>query len=103
MNKDKEDIVVNKDKAQPQRGFKKMLIGKVISNKGHKTISVETQSSVKHPKYKKYLRKESLFIAHDEKNSAQVGDKVQIVSVRPLSKTKRWKLIRVIKSEGEKV
>lgn len=92
---------MNKNNVQKQRGYKKTLIGEVVSSKGDKTISVKTQSSVRHPKYKKYLRRDSIFVAHDEKNVAKQGDKVQIVSVRPLSKTKRWKLSQVIQGEGK--
>ena len=90
-----------KNNIQKQRGSKKVLIGKVLSNKGNKTISVQTQNYVKHLKYKKYLRRNSLFIAHDEKNAVQEGDIVQIVSIRPLSKTKRWKVSKIIQSSGD--
>ena len=93
---------MEKNKTQKERGYKKSIIGTVISSKGNKTISVKTQNSVRHSKYKKYILKDSFFVAHDKKNQAKVTDKVQIVSIRPLSKTKRWKLSRVIRSsEGE--
>lgn len=86
---------------QRARGYKKVVEGKVISSKGNQAISVRTQSFTKHPKYKKYIRRHSLFIAHDEKNQAKTGDTVQIVATRPLSKTKRWRLINVVQSNKE--
>ena len=76
------------------RGDKHIVSGVVVSNKMDKTISVKVYRNVKHPHYKKRIRKSSVFKAHDENNSARVGDNVQIVEVRPLSKTKRWKLLK---------
>jgi small subunit ribosomal protein S17 len=70
--------------------------GIVVSDKMQKTISVEVFRLVKHEKYGKYLRRSSIFKAHDEKAEARIGDKVKIVESKPLSKTKRWKLVAVI-------
>jgi small subunit ribosomal protein S17 len=78
------------------RGRRKEEVGVVISDKMHKTITVQTFRSVMHPKYKKFVKKTSVFKAHDEKNEAKVGDKVRIYETRPLSKTKRWKLDEII-------
>ena len=78
------------------RGRKNILTGKVISDKMDKTISVLIYNSVKHPKYKKYIRKTSVFKVHDEKNRAKTGDIVSIFETRALSKTKRWKLIDLV-------
>lgn len=78
------------------RGRRKEEVGMVISDKMHKTITVETFRSVMHPKYKKFVKKTSVFKAHDENNEAKVGDKVRIFETRPLSKTKRWKLGAVV-------
>jgi small subunit ribosomal protein S17 len=78
------------------RGRRKEEVGTVVSNKMQKTITVMTFRSVMHPKYKKFMKKTSVFKAHDEKGEAKVGDKVRIYEVRPLSKTKRWKLAEVI-------
>ena len=61
-----------------------------------KTISVVVDRLVRHPRYRKYVRRRSVFKAHDENNEAQVGDRVEIVSSRPLSKTKRWRVQRLI-------
>lgn len=70
--------------------------GEVISDKMNKTISVQIFRLVKHKKYGKYIRRSSVFKAHDENNTAKVGDKVVIYETRPLSKTKRWTLMEVL-------
>lgn len=70
--------------------------GVVISDKMQKTIVVEVTRSVQHPVYKKIVRKKIRYAAHDEKNEAKAGDKVQIIQTRPLSKTKRWRLVKVL-------
>lgn len=85
-----------------QRGRKNILTGKVISDKMDKTVSVLIYNSVKHPRYKKYIKKTSVFKAHDEKNQAKTGDIVSIFETKALSKTKRWKLMGLIKSNSEK-
>jgi small subunit ribosomal protein S17 len=72
------------------------LTGEVVSNKMQKTISVSVSRIVKHPKYGKYMKKTSVFKAHDEKNESKVGDKVTIRESRPLSKTKRWTLVKIL-------
>lgn len=74
--------------------------GKVVSNKPDKTIIVEVERRVQHPLYKKLIIKRKKFYAHDEHNEAIVGDIVQIVSVRPISKLKRWRLEKIL-SKGE--
>ena len=79
------------------RGRRNILTGQVISDKMDKTISVLIYNLVKHPKYKKYIKKTSVFKAHDEHNKAKVGDKVRICETKALSKTKRWKLIDLLK------
>jgi small subunit ribosomal protein S17 len=78
------------------RGRKIDVQGEVVSDKMDKTISVLIYRMVKHPKYGKYMKRTSLFKAHDEKNEAKIGDRVIIRETRPLSKTKRWKLVQVI-------
>lgn len=80
------------------RGRKIEVVGEVISDKMDKTISVLIYRMVKHAKYGKYIKKTSVFKAHDEKNTAKVGDIVRITETRPLSKTKRWALTEVIES-----
>lgn len=81
-----------------QRGMRTEVVGEVVSDKMDKTISVEVFRLVRHPKYGKFIRKSSIFKAHDESNTAKVGDKVKIVHTRPLSKTKRWKLVEVLET-----
>jgi len=83
-------------KMTDSRGRRREVVGKVISNKMDKTISVEIFRTVMHPRYKKYIKTTSVFKAHDEKNEASVGDKVRIYETRPLSKTKRWKLAEIV-------
>ncbi len=80
------------------RGRKIEVVGEVISDKMDKTISVLIYRMVKHAKYGKYIKKTSVFKAHDEKNVAKVGDIVRITETRPLSKTKRWALSEVIET-----
>ena len=85
------------------RGRRNEVTGTVISDKMDKTIAVEVYRLVKHPKYGKYIRRSAVFKAHDEGNSAKTGDKVRIFETRPLSKSKRWKLVEVVersKTEG---
>lgn len=81
---------------QDTRGRMQEVVGEVISNKMDKTISVLIYRRVRHAKYGKFLKKTSVYKAHDEKNEAKKGDKVKIQMSRPLSKTKRWRLIEVV-------
>ncbi len=74
----------------------KMKIGTVVSDAMEKTITVQVMRLVKHPRYRKYVKRFTRLKAHDEGNEACVGDKVEIYFVRPLSKTKRWRLGRII-------
>lgn len=84
---------------------RKIFQGTVVSDKMDKTRVVKVERRVRHPFYEKIMRKNSKFSVHDEGNSSHEGDFVEIMSTRPLSKTKRWRLIRVIKAaprvEGE--
>lgn len=79
-----------------ERGSRKAKIGTVASDKMDKSIVVSVERLVRHPLYKKYFKKTSKFIAHDEKNQCREGDKVKIMETRPLSKMKRWRLVEVI-------
>lgn len=76
---------------------RKTRVGEVVSDKMTKTIVVEVERRVPHPRFKKIVRKTSKFYAHDEKEEAKVGDKVLISETRPLSKLKRWTLEQVLK------
>ena len=77
------------------RGHRKMRIGRVVSDKNDKTIVVAVERLVRHPLYERIVKKTKKFHAHDEANTAHVGDTVEIAETRPLSRTKRWRLVRV--------
>lgn len=79
-----------------QRKSRKTRIGLVSSDKMDKTITVVVERKVKHPIYGKFLKKSKKFHAHDEQSTAGIGDTVRIMETRPLSKTKRWRLIEII-------
>ncbi len=76
---------------------RKTVRGVVTSNKMSKTITVKSEKLVKHPKYGKFVRRTTTYKAHDEENKASIGDKVEITETRPLSKTKRWRLVGIVK------
>ena len=78
------------------RNLRKTRVGKVISNKMEKTIVVAVETSVKHPLYKKVMKTTYKLKAHDEENVAQVGDIVEVMETRPLSKDKRWRLVSIV-------
>lgn len=78
------------------RGKTMEVVGEVVSDKMNKTIAVQIYRLVRHKKYGKFMRRSSIFKAHDEKNEAKKGDVVRIVHTRPLSKTKRWKLAQIV-------
>jgi small subunit ribosomal protein S17 len=79
-----------------ERNLRKTKIGIVSSNKMDKTITVKVERKIKHPLYGKFLKKTNSFHAHDEKNECSIGDTVKIMESRPLSKTKRWRLVEII-------
>jgi small subunit ribosomal protein S17 len=82
------------------RGNRKERMGEVISNKMAKTIIVRVERRFPHPKFKKVITGYKKFYAHDEKSEAKVGDRVRIEETRPLSKTKRWRLVEVVKKSS---
>lgn len=82
--------------------MKRILTGTVFSDKMDKTIVVMIERLVKHSTYNRTIRRRNKFKVHDEKNEAHAGDKVKIEEYRPVSKTKRWRLIEVLKKEGHK-
>jgi len=79
-----------------QRTLRKTRIGVVVSSKMDKTISVAIERKVPHPIYKKYFKKTTKLMAHDEKQESGLGDKVKIMETRPLSKNKRWRLVEIV-------
>ena len=81
------------------RGLRKTRVGMVVSNKMRKTIVVAVERRVKDPLYKKYIRRTNKFMAHDENNECQIGDRVRITETRPLSKRKRWRLVAIVEKK----
>jgi small subunit ribosomal protein S17 len=82
--------------ADKERGNSKALAGLVVSDKMDKTVVVQVERLVKHPVYKKYVRRRAKFMAHDENNDCRVGDTVLIRQSRPLSRHKRWRVSKVL-------
>jgi small subunit ribosomal protein S17 len=91
----KRSIKLKKTK-MAERNLRKTRIGVVSSNKMEKTITVAVERKVKHPIYGKFVKKTTKFHAHDEKNECTIGDVVRIMETRPLSKTKRWRLVEIV-------
>ncbi len=79
-----------------QRAYRKTRVGRVVSNKMDKTIVVAIEDKVKHPLYKKIMKNTYKLKAHDELNTCSIGDTVEVMETRPLSKDKRWRLVRII-------
>ena len=79
-----------------ERNLRKIRVGGVTSNRMTKTITVAVERKVKHPIYGKFVKKTTRFHAHDEKDECSVGDLVKIMETRPLSKTKRWRLVEIV-------
>jgi small subunit ribosomal protein S17 len=82
--------------SEPKKSNKRVLQGKVFSNKADKTIVVKIVRQVIHPLYKKYYKKTKKIMAHDEKNECNIGDTVKVKECRPLSRNKRWELIEIV-------
>jgi len=78
------------------RTNKRTQTGLVVSNKNDKTIVVRVETVVKHPLFKKYIRRRKKLMAHDPNNECNIGDKVQIIESRPLSRRKRWRLLKLV-------
>lgn len=79
-----------------ERSARKERVGRVVSNKMQKTITVAVDRKVKHPMYGKFMNRTTKFMAHDENNDCGIGDTVRIMETRPLSKNKRWRLVEII-------
>ena len=82
--------------SETTRNLRKTRVGKVVSNKMDKTIVVAIEDMVKHPLYGKIIKHTIKIHAHDEENQCTIGDKVMVMETRPLSKTKRWRLVEII-------
>ena len=79
-----------------ERNLRKTRVGKVVSNKMDKTIVVAIEDHVKHPLYKKIVKRTYMLKAHDENNECNIGDTVKVMETRPLSKDKRWRLVEIV-------
>ena len=79
-----------------ERNLRKVLVGTVVSNKMDKTIVVAIEDHVKHPLYKKIVKRTYKLKAHDEQNQCSIGDTVKVIETRPLSKDKRWRLVEIV-------
>ena len=86
---------------EQERGRRKVIVGVVASDKMNKTIRVDVQRLVKHPRYGKYVRCRTKVYAHDENNEARTGDVVEVMETRPLSKQKCWRLVRIVSRNPE--
>lgn len=79
-----------------KKGCKRQVVGIVVNDKMDKTVIVQVERLVQHPLYKKFIRRRTKYSAHDEANSCQIGDKVLIMEARPLSRTKRWRVSKIM-------
>ncbi|MAT57986.1 MAG: 30S ribosomal protein S17 [Melioribacteraceae bacterium] len=79
-----------------QRGLRKTRLGVVVKNKMDKGVIVSIERRVAHPLYRKYFKKTTKLMVHDEKNECSVGDKVKIMETRPISKNKKWRLVEIV-------
>lgn len=84
-----------------ERKLKNIRTAQVVSKSGDKSIKVEISYKVKHPKYGKYMRRKTSFMVHDNENQAGVGDTVEVVQCRPMSKSKSWRLVHVVAKASE--
>jgi len=91
-----EEKNLEQTKVKKRTANRKSRIGVVVSNKMEKSVVVAIEKRVQHPLYKKFFKKTTKFMAHDEKNESSIGDIVKIMETRPLSKSKRWRLVEII-------
>lgn len=89
------------ENTEKSRGNRQEKVGVVVSNKMNKTVIVEVEKTVTHRLYHRYQKRTSRFYAHDEENRCQIGDQVRLISTRPLSRLKRWRVGEVVKKAGE--
>lgn len=96
MSEQTTDVTTDAAQAEEHRGYRKTRRGTVVSDKMDKTVVVAVEDRVKHPLYGKVLRRTSKVKAHDEQNECGVGDTVRIMETRPLSATKRWRVVQIV-------
>ena len=95
------DMMATTQYTPSARHQRKTLVGTVMSNKMQKTITVRVDRLVQHPKYQRVIKRATTFKAHDETNSAAIGDLVKVMETRPLSKDKRWRLVEIIERASQ--
>lgn len=78
------------------RGMRKVRVGTVVSDRMDKTVVVAVERTIRHPLYKRTIKRTTKFMAHDEENQSKVGDKVRLMETRPLSKRKRWRVVEIV-------
>jgi len=88
--------VSERSSSTEERGRRKVRTGVVVSDATDKTVLVRIERQIRHPLYKKTVRRSAKLAAHDERNEAHVGDTVRLVETRPLSKTKRWRVVEIV-------
>lgn len=96
MKKNNKKVLNNETMAQTERAQRRQRTGQVVSDRMDKTITVAVDRQIKHPIYGKFIKKTTKYMAHDEDNDANIGDVVQIMSTRPLSKRKTWRLVEIL-------
>lgn len=84
-----------------ERNKRKVRLGKVVSNKMDKSVVVAVERLIRHPRYERVVRRTSKLVAHDEANQCRPGDRVRVMETRPLSRTKRWRLVEVVEKAPE--
>ena len=87
---------MKRNRFMKQRGMKRQLVGTVVSDKMDKTVIVQVERLVKHSMYHKFIKRRSRYAVHDEANTCRIGDKVLITGARPLSRTKRWRVSKIV-------
>lgn len=94
-------MTIDMPSTQDKRAIRKERLGEVLSNKMAKTIVVRVERRFPHPRYRKVVTRYKKFYAHDEKSEAKPGDRVRIIETRPISKTKRWRLVEVVERASQ--
>ncbi len=84
------------DNIETERGRRQVLAGTVVSDKMDKTVTIKVERTVMHPLYKRFMKKSQKYVAHDETNDCNIGDRVVITACRPLSKRKRWRVTEIV-------
>ncbi len=87
-----------KPKTEAKKGLRNRIVGEVVSRSGDKSVVIKADRLMRHPKFHRVVRKTKKYMVHDEQNVCKVGDKVEVIECRPLSKSKKWRLVRVVEA-----